>query len=65
MPLSYKRIVQKTVRIGGFSGPHFPAFGLNRENYSVHLRIQCECGKMRNRKFPNTDTFYAVKCLIF
>ena len=28
--------------------------------YSVSLRIQSECGKMRTRITPNTDTFYAV-----
>ena len=25
-----------------------------------NLRIQSECGKIRARKTPNTDTFYAV-----
>ena len=25
----------KSVRIQGYSGPHFPAFGLNTERYSV------------------------------
>ena len=43
---------------------HFPAFGLNTERYSVSLRIQSECGKMREKcgpeQIPNTDTFYAV-----
>ena len=28
--------------------------------YSVSLRIQSECGKMRTRITPNTDTFYEV-----
>ena len=32
------------------SGPHFPAFGLNTERYSVSLRIQSECWKIRTRK---------------
>ena len=41
----------KSVRIRSYSGPHFPAFGLNTERY---------CGKMRTRITPNTDTFYAV-----
>ena len=49
------------------SGTHFPTFGLNTERYSigysVSLRIQLECGKMRNRVTPNTDTFYAVNDL--
>ena len=48
----------KSVRIWSYSGPHFPAFGLNTERYGD---IQFECGKMRTRITPNTDTFYAVK----
>ena len=43
-----------------FSGPHFPAFGLNTERYSVALHIQFEFGKIRTRKIPNTDTVNAV-----
>ena len=31
------------VRIWGYFGPHFPAFGLNMERYGVSLRIQSEC----------------------
>ena len=42
----------KSVRIRSYSGPYFPAFGLNT------LLIQSECGKMRTRTTPNTDTFY-------
>ena len=33
---------------------------MNTENYSVSLRIQIECGKIRTRITPNTDTFQAV-----
>ena len=55
----------KSVRIRCYSGPYFPAFGLNTERYSVFLRIQSECGKIRTRIIPNLDTFYVVKCLIF
>ena len=33
-----------------FSGPYFPAFGLNREIYSVNLRNQSEYKKIRTRK---------------
>ena len=47
-------------KYGVISGPHFPAFGLNTERYSVSLRIQSECGKMRARITDNTDTFQAV-----
>ena len=60
----------KSVRIRIYSGPHFPAFGLNtvsilssNAGYSVSVRIQFECGKMGTRITPNTDTFHAVKCL--
>ena len=35
-----------------------PAFG--PERYSVSLHIQSECGEIRTKKTPNTDTFYAV-----
>ena len=31
------------------------------ERYGVSFRIQSEYGKIRNRKTPNMDTFYAVK----
>ena len=44
----------KSVRIRSFSGPYFPASGLNTE------RLQSECGKIQTRKTPNTDTLYAV-----
>ena len=43
-----------------YSGPHFPTFGLNTERYGVYLRVQSECGKIRTRIAPNTNTFYAV-----
>ena len=32
--------------------PHFPAFGVNTERYSVSLRIQSECWKMREKCGP-------------
>ena len=47
----------KSVRIRSYSGPHFPAFGLNTDR--VSLRIHSECGKMRTRITPNRDTFHA------
>ena len=43
--------------------PHFPAFGLNTERYTVSLRIQYNrenAGKMQATITPNTDTFYVV-----
>ena len=45
----------KSARIRSYFGQYFPAFGLNTERYHVSLRIQSECGKIRN-----TNTFYAV-----
>ena len=54
----------KRVRIRSYSGPYFPAFGLNTERYSGSLRIQSECGKIRTRIIPNTDTFYVVYKLL-
>ena len=53
----------KSVHIQGYSGPHFPTFRLNTERY-VSVRIQSECGKMRTRQTPNTDTIYAVMASI-
>ena len=50
----------KIVRIQKFSGPHFPAFGLNMEIYSVNLLIQSKREKYGPKKTPNTDTFYTV-----
>ena len=50
----------KRVRIHSYSGPYFLAYGLNTERYSLSLHIQSECGKIRTRIAPNTDTFYAV-----
>ena len=43
----------KNIRIRSFSGPYFPALGLNTERY----------GKIRTRKTTNTDIFHAVICL--
>ena len=50
----------KSVRIRSYSGPHFPAFGLNTERYGVSLRIQSKGGKMRTRITPNTNIFHKV-----
>ena len=55
---------EKSVRIRSYSGPHFPSFGLNTERYGVSLPIHSECGKMRSRIIPNTDTFYETDYLI-
>ena len=50
----------KSVYIQSYSGPYFLAFGLNTKRYSVCLRIQSECRKIRTRTTSNTGTFYAV-----
>ena len=55
-----KSLGKKSVRMRSFSGLYFPAFGLNMERYEVLLCIQSECGKIRTRKTPNTDTFHEV-----
>ena len=43
-----------------FSGPYFPAFGLNPEIYGVNLRIQSKYRKICTRKTPYLNTFNAV-----
>ena len=47
----------------------FLCFIVIRDNsfstYVASLRIQPECGKMRTRITPNTDTFYAVMLFYF
>ena len=50
----------KVVRIRSYSGPYFPAFGLNTKRYGASLCIHTECGKIRTRVTPNTDTFHAM-----
>ena len=50
----------KSVCIRSYSGPYFPAFGLNMERFEASLSIPSECGKIRSRITPNTDKFYAV-----
>ena len=51
---------EKIANIRSFPGPYFPAFELNKETYSVSLRIQSLGGKIRTRKTPNMDTFHVV-----
>ena len=51
----------KSARIRSFSGPYFPAFGLNTEKYFVSLLIQTKYVKIQTRKTLNTDTFRAVQ----
>ena len=54
-------ILRKSVPIWCFSGPYFPAFGLNTEKDGVFLCIQSKCGKIRTRKTPNTDTTFSLR----
>ena len=54
-PLNIKKHVLfahsvKSVQIWSFSGPYFPAFGLNTDNYSVNYRVESKCKKIRTRK---------------
>ena len=46
----YTALPEKCPNTEFFSGPYFPVFGLNREIYSVNIRIQFEYGKKRTRK---------------
>ena len=41
---------EKSARIRSYSGPYFPAFGLNTKRYGVSLRIQSEWGKYTPEK---------------
>ena len=56
----------KSVQIQSFSGPYFPALGLNMEIYGVNLRIQSESVFSPNtvkygpEKTPYLDTSHAV-----
>ena len=54
----------KCQNTGLFSGPCFPAFGLNEERYSVSLRIQSECGKIWTRKKLRIWTLF-TQCMCF
>ena len=51
----------KSIRIQSFSGPYFLVFGLHTERYSVSLRMQSKCEKIRTKKTPNTVTFHAMQ----
>ena len=57
----------KVSKYGAFSGLYIPAFGLNKERYSVSLRIQSECGKIRTKKnsvfgrFSRSESFHLCK----
>ena len=56
----------KVFKCGVFSGPYFPVFGLNTEIYSIDLRIQSECRKIRTwknslfKQFSRSDVYCNV-----
>ena len=43
------------------SGLFLSVFSRIRTEYGISLRIQSECGKIRTRITPNTDTFHAMQ----
>ena len=51
----------KSVQIRSFFWSVFSRICTGSERYSISLRIQSECGKIRSRKIPYLDTFHAVK----
>ena len=42
--------VRKVPKYEVFSGPYFPALGLNAERYEISHRTHSECGKLLTRK---------------
>ena len=52
-------VVQFNVEKHNVAG-YFPTFELNPKIYSLNIRINFKCGKIRPRKTPNTDNFYPV-----
>ena len=52
----------KNVGTSRFSGPYFPAIGLNWEINRVNLLILFECGKIRNRKLQIQTLFTQWRC---
>ena len=53
----FSRRVQESNEI--FSGPYFPAFGLETEIYPVNFRIQSKYEKIKTTKSPYSDSFHA------
>ena len=52
--------------IRNICGLYFDVFGLNTEicgDLQSKFCIQFECGEIRAKKYPNTDTFYSVVAL--
>ena len=53
----------KVFKYGIFSGLYFPVFGLNREIYSIYLRIQSKYRKTRTRKNSLFGYFFRSDCV--
>ena len=51
--LFFFHLLHETCPYSEFSGSYYHAFGPNTEIYSVLLRIQSKCGKIRTRKTPS------------
>ena len=60
-PLIFTLSCVKSVRIRSYSGPYFPAFGLNAERYSVCFRIQ---SKMRENTDQNNSKCRHFLCSV-
>ena len=50
----------KCLLVWSYSGSFSLLFGLNTERYELYFHIQSECGKIRTRITPKTDTFHAM-----
>ena len=49
---------------GDFPVRIFPTFGLYTKRYGISLRFQPKCGKIRTRKTPHMNSFYAVRRIL-
>ena len=55
----------KSVRIRSYSGPYFPALGLNKERYRVSFRygyFSVQMWEKMDQITPKTGTFYVRDC---
>ena len=58
----YSNDCVKSVHIRSYSGPHFPAFGLNTERYFVSLRIQYSVRMRENAEQNNSEYGHFSRC---
>ena len=54
----------KMSKYGVFSGPYFPAFGLNTEKYPYLSVFSLNAGKYKPEKTLHLDTFHAVSVIL-